>query len=129
MLPFQSFFGKGLNIHWVKSVRVRSFCWSVFSCIWTAYGCLLSTFLYSVRMRESTNQKKLRIWTLSTLQEILREKKPRRNMRKKKEKKTYNALYVCCYYHQYQFSIDHCHSKYKQKRLELFMPMYVTVLV
>ena len=50
-------------------------------------------------------------------------------MRKKKEKKTYNAMHVCCYYHQYQFPIDHCHSKYKQEELKFFMPIYVIILV
>ena len=41
--------------HCVKSVQKRSFFWSVFS-----------RSLYSVRMRENTDQKKLRIWTLFT---------------------------------------------------------------
>ena len=37
-----------------------------FSHIQTEYGDLRSRSLYSVRTRENTNQKKLRIWTLST---------------------------------------------------------------
>ena len=61
----------------VKSVQIRSFFWSVFSRIWTEYGEIRSISLYSVRMRENTDQKKLRIWTLFTqciLTEIKREK-------------------------------------------------------
>ena len=45
--------------HCVKSVQIWSFFWSVFSRIWTEYG--ISP--YSVRMRQNTDQKKLRIWT------------------------------------------------------------------
>ena len=41
--------------HCVKSVSIRSFFWYLFSCIWTEYEVLL---------RKSTDQKKLRIWTL-----------------------------------------------------------------
>ena len=41
-------------VHCVKSVQIRSFFWSVFSCIRT------------VRIKENTDQKKLRIWTLFT---------------------------------------------------------------
>ena len=51
-------------IHWVKSVSIRSFCWSVFSQIWTVCGEIRSISSYSVRMRENADQKKLRIWTL-----------------------------------------------------------------
>ena len=40
------------RIHCVKSVQIRIFLWSVFS-------------PHSVRKRENTDQKKLRIWTLS----------------------------------------------------------------
>ena len=40
------------NVHCVKSVQIRNFFWSVFSCIRTEYG-----------MRENTDQKKLRTWT------------------------------------------------------------------
>ena len=43
--------------HCVKSVQIRSFFWSVFSCIWTGYP---------VRIQGNTDQKKLRIWTLFT---------------------------------------------------------------
>ena len=42
----------------VKSVQIRSFFWSIFSCIRTEYE--------SVRIQENTDQKKLRIWTLFT---------------------------------------------------------------
>ena len=48
----------------VKSVQIQSFFWSVFSHIRTEYGEKLRISLYAVRMRESTDQKKLRIWTL-----------------------------------------------------------------
>ena len=36
----------------------------MFPRIWTEYGDLQSKFLYSVRIRENADQKKLRIWTL-----------------------------------------------------------------
>ena len=52
-----------INLRWVpgknrsmKSVRIRSF-WSVFSRIWTEHGDLWSKSLYSVRIRENTDQK------------------------------------------------------------------------
>ena len=50
----------------VKSVQIRSFFWSVFSCIRTGYGGLRSKSPYPVRIQENTDQKKLRIWTLFT---------------------------------------------------------------
>ena len=50
--------------HSVKSVQIRSFFWSVFSCIRTGYADLRGKSLYSVRLQENTDQKKLRIWTL-----------------------------------------------------------------
>ena len=50
----------------MKSVQIRSFFWSAFSRIWTEYGELRSISLYSVRMRENTDRKNLRIWTLFT---------------------------------------------------------------
>ena len=45
--------------HWhcLKSVQIRSFFWSVIPCIWTKYGDLRTKFLYSVWMRENTDQK------------------------------------------------------------------------
>ena len=52
--------------HCVKSVQIRSFFWSVFSCIRTGYGDLLRKPPYPVRIQENTDQKKLRIWTLFT---------------------------------------------------------------
>ena len=58
---------KSLSVHCVKSVQIRSFFWSVFSCIWTEYGEILRISPYSVRMPENTDQKKLRIWTHFTL--------------------------------------------------------------
>ena len=45
------------DMHCVKSVRIRSFFWFVFSHIRTEYGEILRIFLYSVQMRENTNQK------------------------------------------------------------------------
>ena len=55
----------------MKSVQTRSFFWSVFSRIRTEYENLHSKYPYSVRIRENTDQKKLRIWTLSTQWDIL----------------------------------------------------------
>ena len=53
-------------IHYVKNVQIRSFFWSVFSCIRSEYGEIRSIPPYSVRMRENTDHKKLRFWTLFT---------------------------------------------------------------
>ena len=50
----------------MKSVQIRSFFCSVFSRIRTEYGETHRIPLYSVQMRENTDQKKLRIWTLFT---------------------------------------------------------------
>ena len=61
--------------HYVKSIQIQSFFWSVLSHIWTEYGEIRSIlefsgkfpgsiWEYSVRTRENTDQKKLRIWTL-----------------------------------------------------------------
>ena len=49
--------------HYVKSVQIRSYFWSVFSCIWTEYEDLRIKSPYSVRIQENTDQKLLRIWT------------------------------------------------------------------
>ena len=46
-------------LHCVKSVQIGSFFWSAFSCIWTEYGDLRSTSLYSAWIIENTDQKKL----------------------------------------------------------------------
>ena len=54
------------SLHCVKSVQIRSFFWSVFSCIWTEYGDLLRKSPYSERIQENTDQIKFRIWTLLT---------------------------------------------------------------
>ena len=48
----------------MKSVQIRGFLWSVFSRIRTEYGEIKSISPYSVRIRENTDQKKLRMWTL-----------------------------------------------------------------
>ena len=52
--------GRGLVMdlkHCVKSVQIRSYFWSVFSCIRTEYGDLLHKFPNSVQMQENTDQK------------------------------------------------------------------------
>ena len=49
--------------HYVKSVQIRRFFWSVFSCIWTEYWDLRSK---SVQTQENTDQKNPRIRTLFT---------------------------------------------------------------
>ena len=48
----------------MKSVQIRSFFWSVISCIRTEYSVHKSP--YSVWIQENTDQKKLRISTLFT---------------------------------------------------------------
>ena len=60
----------------VKSVQMWSFFWSVFSCIWTEYGQLLSKSPYLLQILENAGQKKLFIWTLFTqyVLDVLREK-------------------------------------------------------
>ena len=52
--------------HCLKSVQIRSYFWSVFSCIPTEYRDLLRKSPYSVGIQENTDRKKLRIWTLFT---------------------------------------------------------------
>ena len=52
--------------HCMKSVQIRSFFRFAFSHIQTEYGEIQSISPYSVQMRENTDQKKLRIWTLFT---------------------------------------------------------------
>ena len=47
----------------LKSVQIRSFSGPFFFRIWTEYGEMRSISPYSVRVRENTDQKKLRIWT------------------------------------------------------------------
>ena len=57
--------------HMVQSATLRENCpyseflWSVFSRIRTEYGEILGVSSYSVQMLENTDQKKLRIGTLS----------------------------------------------------------------
>ena len=50
--------------HCLKSVKVQSFSWSVFSHTPAECGNIRSKSLYSARIRENTDQKKLRIWAL-----------------------------------------------------------------
>ena len=52
------------TIHCVKIVKIWCFFWPVFPRIGTEYGEIRSISSYSVQMRENTDQKKLRIWTL-----------------------------------------------------------------
>ena len=52
------------NPHYFKTVQIRSFFWSVFFRIRTEYGKILRISPYSVRKRENTDRKKLRIWIL-----------------------------------------------------------------
>ena len=54
------------KLHCVKTVKIWSFFWFLFSHIWTEYGDLRGKSPYSVQIRENTDQKKLRIWTLFT---------------------------------------------------------------
>ena len=54
------------NCHCVKSVQIRRFFWSAFSCICAEFERLRSISQYSVRIQENTDQKNLRVWTLST---------------------------------------------------------------
>ena len=54
------------KLYCLKSVQIRSFFWSVFSRIRAEYEEIRSISPYSVWMRENTDQKKLRIWTLFT---------------------------------------------------------------
>ena len=49
----------------MKNVQIRSFFWSIFSCIWSEYRDLPRKFPHSVRIQENTDQKKLHIGTLS----------------------------------------------------------------
>ena len=58
------FRGNNSTDHYVKSIQIWSFFWSVFSRIRTEYGEIRIISPYSVWMRENTDQKKLCIWTL-----------------------------------------------------------------
>ena len=55
-LNFKNIF---LHTHCVKSVQIQSFFWFVFSRIRTEYGEIRSISIYSVRVRESTDQNLL----------------------------------------------------------------------
>ena len=48
-----------LQTHCIKSAQIRSFFWSVFSCIRTDYGDLLRKSSYSVRIQENMVLKKI----------------------------------------------------------------------
>ena len=50
--------------HCMKSVKIRSFFRSVFSCIRTENGDLRSKSPHSVRIQENMDEKKLRIWII-----------------------------------------------------------------
>ena len=58
--------------HCMISFQIRSFFWSVFSCIRTEYVDLNRKSPYSVRMRENTDQKKLHLWILLTQCKMIR---------------------------------------------------------
>ena len=64
--PFKKRVNSNFNAdqHIVKCVQIRSFFWSVFSCIRNEYGEILRNSPYSFQMWEITDQKKLRFWTL-----------------------------------------------------------------
>ena len=67
------------QVHCVKIVQIQSLFCSVFSCVRSEYRDLQSKSLYSVRIQENTDQKKLGIWTLFTrwlLTQTLRKKCP-----------------------------------------------------
>ena len=49
--------GKESSLHYVKSVYIRSFFWSIFFRIRTEYGDLLCKPPYSVRMQKNKDQK------------------------------------------------------------------------
>ena len=51
-------------MHFVESVKARSFFWSTFFRIRTEYGEIRSISPYSVQMRENMDQGKVHIWTL-----------------------------------------------------------------
>ena len=55
-----------MGLHYVKYFQIRSFFWSVLSCIRTEYGKIRRIFPYSVQTRENTDHKKIRIWRLFT---------------------------------------------------------------
>ena len=50
--------------HDLESDQIRSFFLTAFPRIWTECGGLLQNSPHSVQIRENTDQKKLRIWTL-----------------------------------------------------------------
>ena len=50
----------------MKRFKIRSLFWSVFSYTEAEYGDLRIKSLYSLRVQENADKKKLRIWTLFT---------------------------------------------------------------
>ena len=69
------------EVHCVKSVQIQCFLWSVFSRIRIEYGEILRISPYSVWMRENTDQKKLRIWTLHVVVSKVGHKNLQKNFR------------------------------------------------
>ena len=58
ILDFHSVFGLLMaHLHCIKIAQIRGFFWPVFSRIRTKYGNLRSKSMYSVRIRENTDQK------------------------------------------------------------------------
>ena len=53
------------NTHCVKSVGIRSFFWSVFSCILTEYGEMGTISKYSVEMQENVDKTNSEYWHFS----------------------------------------------------------------
>ena len=66
MWPYMKLMVAFNSCHCVKSVQMRSYFWSVFSCIRVEYGDLRSKSPYSIRIQENADRKNLRIWTLFT---------------------------------------------------------------
>ena len=52
----------------VKIVQIRSYLWSIFSCICTEYGDLLRKYLYSVQIQENTDKITPYLDTLEAVQ-------------------------------------------------------------
>ena len=60
--------GNRVNQHCMKSVKIRSLSWSVFSRFLTEYGEIQSIPLYSVWMQKNMDQKKLCLDTFHPVQ-------------------------------------------------------------
>ena len=56
-IPFSVKLNASITEHCLKSVQIRSYFWSVFSCICIEYGDLLRKSPYSIQIQENTDQK------------------------------------------------------------------------